>query len=144
MDNLPEEIILRIFTFLPLTFVFKTVSRVSKQFRRLAYDRNLVKFATDMIQEVDIDKKTSFSPEASWRLLSVTSVAPNCVKSIEIRNGNRTCKTLKLFRTKWKEVRVLNLSGTQGTVPDNVMSNTVFKQLRELNVSGTGIDDYFL
>ena len=145
MDNLPEEIILRIFTFLPLTFVFKTVSCVSKQFRRLAYDRSLVKFATNMIQEVDIDKQNSFSPEASWRLLSVISVAPsNCVKSLAIRNGNRTWEVLKLFQTKWKEVRILNLSGTQGTVPDNVISNTVFKQLHELNVSGTGIDDYFL
>lgn len=29
-------------------------------------------------------------------------------------------------------------------MPDNVISNTVFAQLRELNVSWTGIDDYFL
>ena len=113
MDNLPEEIILRIFTFLPLTFVFKTVSCVSKQFRCLAYNRNLVTFATNMIQEVDIDKQNSFSPEASWRLLSVISVAPsNCIKSLAIRNGNRTWEVLKLFQTKWKEVRILNLSST--------------------------------
>ena len=118
LDYLPEEIILQIFTFLPLTFVFKTVSRISKQFHCLAYDRNLVKFATNMIQEVDINKQNSFSPEASWRLLSVISMAPsNCVKSLAIRNGNRTWEVLKLFQTKWKEVQILNLSGTQGTMP---------------------------
>lgn len=38
----------------------------------------------------------------------------------------------------------MNLSGTQGTLPDNVISNTVFEQLREFNVSGTEIDDYCL
>ena len=145
MDKLPEEIILHIISFLPVSFVFTSVSLVSKQFRRLAYDRVLVKFASNMIQEVDIDKD-SFSPEALWKFLNVICVArSNCVKSLAIRNGSGTWDILQLLQTKLKEVRILNLSGTKGTVPaENVISNAVFAQLREVNVSGTRVDDYFL
>ena len=57
MDKLPEEIILQIFSFLPLPFISKSVSLVSKQFHHLAYDHNLIELATDMTQEVDVGKE---------------------------------------------------------------------------------------
>lgn len=104
MENLPEEIILEIFSFLPLSFVFKMVPLVSKQFRRLAYDRNLIKFATDMIQEVDLDiKQDSFCPEAFWKLLNVINLAPPyCVKSLTLRNGKGTWEILQLLQESVK------------------------------------------
>ena len=67
MDKLPKEIIMQIFSFLPLPFVFRSVSLVSKQFHCIAYDHNLVKFAIDMIQEVDTSKGDSLCPKALWK-----------------------------------------------------------------------------
>ncbi|WP_409197506.1 F-box protein, partial [Klebsiella pneumoniae] len=43
MAGLPEEIIVHIFSFLPVSFVFKSVSLVCKDFRRIAYDQHIVK-----------------------------------------------------------------------------------------------------
>jgi len=45
MERLPEEIILRILSYLPLSDVFHSVSLVSKDFRRLAYYRQIVAHA---------------------------------------------------------------------------------------------------
>lgn len=114
------------------------VSLVSKQFPCLAFDRVLVKFASDMIQKVDIDKG-SFSLEALWKFFNVICMArSNCVKSLAIGNGSGTWDILQRLQTKLKEVQILNLSGKKGTVPaENVIRNTVFAQLREVNVSGT-------
>lgn len=142
MDGLPEEIILHIFSYLPVTFVFRTVSLVSKDFRRLAYDRHIVVLALDVLAEIDIGRKGCLNREAFHRLLHVINLAPtNVVKSLTLRNSSETLEVLFHSRKKLSNLLILNLSGTRCQLPKNMIP---FGQLRELNVSGTSIDDQFL
>ena len=122
--------------------MFHSVSLVSKDFRCLAYDCHIIARALHLLEEISIDKKGSLLWEATDKLLKVIDMAPtDTLKSLSLRNGKRTSEELSRFQKKWSNFFLLNLSGTKGHVSENV---TEFVQLRELNVSGTSIDNYFL
>ena len=53
-ERLPEEAILHILSYLPLSDVFHSVSFVSKDFRRLAYDRQIVANALHLLDEIHV------------------------------------------------------------------------------------------
>ena len=142
MERLPEEIILYIFSFLPAPYVFRTVSLVCKDFRRLAYDRQTVTLGLEFLREISLGKKGSLLPEAVDKLLEVINVAPaDIVTSLSLLNGKTTWESLSRLKRKCSNLLLLNLLGTIGHVPENVLT---FARLRELNVSGTSIDNHFL
>ena len=142
MDRPPEEVILRILSYLPLSDVFHSVSLVSKDLCRLAYDRQIVANALHLLEEISINENGSLSQEARDKLLNMMRMAlADTVKSLSLRNGKRTWELLSRFQEKCRNFLLLNLSGTKGLVTENV---TGFVHLRELNVSGTSIDNRFL
>lgn len=133
---------LYIFSFLPAPYVFRSVSLVCKDFRRLAYDRQIVTLGLEFIREISLGKKGSLHQEAVDKLLEVISVAPaDIVTSLSLLNGKTTWESLSRFKKKCSNLLLLNLSGAKGHVPENVIT---FARLRELNVSGTSIDNHFL
>ena len=142
LERLPDEVILCIFLYLPASCMFRSVFLVCKDFRRLAYDHQFVKIALDFIREVSIGEKSCLHVEAIDKLLEVINVAPaDIVKILSLCNGKTTWELLSRFKIKCRNLLVLNLSGTRGHVPENVIT---FAQLRELNVSGTSINNHFL
>ena len=142
MERLPEEVILRILSYLPLSDVFHSVSLVSKDFCRLAYDRQIVASALHLLEEISIVENNSLPQEARDKLLDMIDMAPaDTVKSLSLRNGKRTWELLYRFQEKCCNLLLLNLSGTKDLVSENV---TGFVHLRELNVSGSTIDNHFL
>lgn len=95
-----------------------------------------------MLEEISIEENGSLSKEARDKLLNIIDIAPaDTVKSLSLRNGKRTWELLSRFQEKCCNLLLLNLSGTKGLVSENV---TAFVHLRELNVSGTSIDNHFL
>lgn len=133
---------LYIFSFLPAPYVFRSVSLVCKDFRRLAYDRQIVTLGLEFIREISLGKKGSLHQEAVDKLLEVISVAPaDIVTSLSLLNGKTTWESISRFKKKCSNLLLLNLSGAKGHVPENVIT---FARLRELNVSGTSIDNHFL
>jgi len=142
MERLPEEIVLRILSYLPSSDVFHSVSLVSKDFHRLAYDRQIVANALHLLEEISIFENGSLSREATDKVLNMIDMAPaDTVKSLSLRNGKRTWELLSRFQEKCCDLLLLNLSGTKCLAAENV---TGFVHLRELNVSGTSIDNHFL
>ena len=122
--------------------MFHSVSLVSKDFRRLAYDRQIVANALHLLEEISIEENGSLSQEARDKLLNMIDMAPaDTVKSLSLRHGRRTWELLSRFQEKCCNLLLLNLSGTKRLVSENV---TGFVHLRELNVSGTSIDNHFL
>ena len=88
MERLPEEIILRILSYLPLSDVIHSVSLVSKDFHHLAYDRQIVANALHLLEEISIEENGSLSQEARDKLLNVIDMAPaDTVKSLSLPNG---------------------------------------------------------
>ena len=88
MEGLPEEIIVHIFSYLPVTFLFQTVSLVCNEFCRLTYDHHIVILALDILAKIDIGRKGCLNQEALHRLLHVITLAPtNIVKSLTLQNG---------------------------------------------------------
>ena len=99
MDRLPEEIVLYIFLFLPAQCVFRSVSLVCRDFRRLAYDRQSVTLGLEFIREISLGKKGSLHQEAVDKLLKVISVAPaDIVTSLSLLNGKTTWESLSRFK----------------------------------------------
>ena len=121
MERLPEEIILRILTYLPLSDVIHSVSLVSKDFHRLAYDHQIVANALHLLEEISIDENRSLSQEARDKLLNVIDMAPaDTVKSLSLPNSKRTWELLCRFQEKCCNLLLLNLSGTKDLVSKNV------------------------
>lgn len=142
MDGLPEEIVLHIFSFLPVPFVFKSVSIVCKDFRHLAYDQRIVRTASHIIQEVKLGKKGILNLEAVRKLLEVVNMSPSdTLKSLALQNGSRGANDLLChFLKRCRNLYLLNLSDTNGEITEAI----AFVKLRELNVSGTSINNHFL
>ena len=75
--------------------MFRSVSLVCKDFRHLAYDRQFVKIALDLIREVSIGKKGCLHVEAMDKLLEVINVAPaDIVQILSLCNGKTTWELL--------------------------------------------------
>ncbi|KAJ7358969.1 hypothetical protein OS493_019873 [Desmophyllum pertusum] len=111
--------------------MFRSVFLVCKDFRRLAYDHQFIKIALDFIREVSIGEKGCLHVEVIDKLLEVINVAPaDIVKILSLCNGKTTWELLSRFEIKCRNLLVLNLSGTRGHVPENVIT---FAQLRKLN-----------
>ena len=121
MERLPEEIVLRILSYLPSSNVFHSVSLVSKDFHRLAYDRQIVANALHLLEEISIFENGSLSREATDKLLNMIDMAPaDTVKSLSLRNGKRKWEILSRFQEKCCDLLLLNLSGTKCLVAKNV------------------------
>ena len=126
--------------------MFQTVSLFSKDFRHLAYNRHMVSLALVFLTKIDIGRNGCLYWEALHKLLQVINLAPaNFVKSLALRNVSKKFVSKVLFHSH-KKLRkllllLLNLSGTRGQLAKNMVA---FRQLRELNVCGTSIDNHFL
>ena len=141
MERLPEEIILRILSYLPLSDVIHSVSLVSKDFHRLAYDRQIVANALHLLEEISIVENGSLPQEARDRLLDMIDMAPaETVSHFPFEMAKKHGNYFLVFQENCCNL-LLNLSGTKDLVSKNV---TGFVHLPELNVSGTSIDNHFL
>lgn len=101
MEQLAEEIVLYMFSFLPALYVFHSVSLVCKDFRCLAYDRQIVTLGLEFIREISHGKKGSLHQEAVDKLLEVISVAPaDIVTSLSLLNRKTTWESLSQFKKK--------------------------------------------
>lgn len=142
MERLLEEIVLYIFSFLLVLYVFRLVFFVCKDFRRLVYDRQIVIFGLEFIREISFGKKGSLYQEVVDKLLEVISVVSvDIVTLFLLFNGKIIWELFFRFKKKCSNLFLLNLSGVKGYVLENVI---IFVRLRELNVSGIFIDNYFL
>ena len=143
MERLPDEVVLRIFSFLPAKPLFRDVSVVCKKFYRLAYDCSSVRRCQGLLKEINLQGKGKSTVQ---RVLSIITMLPSTVvKCISIQDCIATWEVLDVLAATCKGLTILNLASMKG-VP-NLGRNIkpfVFHQLLELNTSDTLKDDNFI
>ena len=82
MERLPDEVVLRIFSFLPAKPLFRDVSVVCKKCYQLAYDCSSGRRCRGLLKEINLQGK---GKSAVQRVLSIITMLPlSVVKYISI------------------------------------------------------------
>lgn len=143
MEGLPDEVVLSIFSFVPAKFLFRSVSAVCKRFHRLAYDRASIRRSEVLLKEINLRGKSESTVQ---RVLTVITKLPShVVRCISIQDCTTTWQVFDVLAANCEGLKILNLSSMKGVLKlGKVVKPFVFRQLLELNVSGTMIDDNFI
>lgn len=137
MDVLPQSITLLIFSHLPYRFVRTTASLVCKAWRQIAYDRSLIKCATD--EEFLEVKARDSSKEAVNTFLQVVKWRPSLFLCIDLCGAKTTWETFCEIAHCCAELKVLNVARIEGEIPEYPLIRAT--NIVELNLSETLIDD---
>ena len=139
MERLPDEIVLVIFSFVPGELLFRTVSLVCKRFHRLAYDCSSVHRCKGLFKEINLQRK-------SERVLCIITMLPSTVvKQFSVQDCTATWQVFDVLAAMCKVLKILNLAYMNGVLKlGKEVKPFAFKQLLELNINGTPIDDNFI
>lgn len=137
MEALPQSITLLVFSYLPYKFVRTTASLVCKAWRQIAYDKSLIKCATDeefletSARDSSIETVNYFLQAVKWR--------PSLFHSIDLCGAKTTWETFSEIAQNCCELKILNMARIEGKISGYPLIQAV--KIVELNLSETVIND---